>query len=120
MLLNPYILAAALAGAAASYAAGHYIGASRQEAQDIAASNAKLAETQAAYAKFENIVTKSLAAQLAAIRSTERIINHETQKIIERPVYRNVCLDADGVRLIEQARTSGNKTVSSSPAGKVP
>lgn len=31
------------------------------------------------------------------------VINHKVEKITERPVYRNVCLDADGVSALNEA-----------------
>ena len=34
-----------------------------------------------------------------------RTITKEVDKIIDRPVYRNVCVDPDGLRLINQALT---------------
>lgn len=43
-----------------------------------------------------------------------REITREVPKIIDRPVYRNVCVDADGVRLIERAVDAANGT----PAGR--
>jgi len=38
---------------------------------------------------------------------TETIIK-EVEKIVERPVYRNVCLDADGLSAINQGITSNS------------
>lgn len=37
-----------------------------------------------------------------------REITREVPKIIDRPVYRNVCVDADGVQLIERAVKAAN------------
>ena len=37
-----------------------------------------------------------------------REITREVPKVIDRPVYRNVCVDADGVRLIERAVEAAN------------
>lgn len=37
-----------------------------------------------------------------------REITREVPKIIDRPVYRNVCVDADGVQLIERAVEAAN------------
>lgn len=38
----------------------------------------------------------------------ERIQYVEVQKIVERPVYRNVCLDSDGVSVINAAIADSN------------
>ena len=37
-----------------------------------------------------------------------REITREVPKVIDRPVYRNVCIDADGVRLIGRAVEAAN------------
>lgn len=37
-----------------------------------------------------------------------REIYRETQKIVDRPVYRNVCFDGDGVRLLDQGVENAN------------
>lgn len=38
----------------------------------------------------------------------ERVRYVQVQKIVERPVYRNVCVDSDGVSVINAAITDGN------------
>lgn len=38
----------------------------------------------------------------------ERIQYVEVQKIVERPVYRNVCIDSDGLSVINAAIADGN------------
>lgn len=38
----------------------------------------------------------------------ERVRYVEVQKIVEKPVYRNVCVDSDGVSVINAAITDGN------------
>ncbi|MDK1683461.1 hypothetical protein [Acinetobacter terrestris] len=44
-------------------------------------------------------------------KETERVrtetITREVQKIVERPVYINTCIDDDGVRLINEAGNTG-------------
>lgn len=32
-----------------------------------------------------------------------RVINEEVERVVTKPVYRNVCLDADGLRALEHA-----------------
>ena len=61
---------------------------------------------------------KVLEQKLADLRANERTIEREKLKIIDRPVYLNTCLDVDGLRLIEAARTG--KTNPAEPADKVP
>ena len=38
----------------------------------------------------------------------ERVRYVQVQKIVEKPVYRNVCVDSDGVSVINAAITDGN------------
>ena len=38
----------------------------------------------------------------------ERVRYVEVQKIVEKPVYRNVCVDSDGVSVINAAIADGN------------
>lgn len=42
--------------------------------------------------------------RLDELRANEKVIEREKLKIVDRPVYRNQCLDDDGVSLINQAR----------------
>ncbi|HFC6371130.1 TPA: hypothetical protein ACFNM3_002104 [Neisseria lactamica] len=42
-------------------------------------------------------------AQKAAREEKERVRYVQVQKIVEKPVYRNVCLDADGLRELNAA-----------------
>lgn len=54
-------------------------------------------------------VQDTAAAEANVQRETVvREITREVPKIIDRPVYRNVCVDADGVRLIERAVDAAN------------
>lgn len=39
------------------------------------------------------------AGELARVQ----VITREVERVVEKPVYRNVCLDADGLRLVGQA-----------------
>ncbi|WP_454796919.1 hypothetical protein [Novosphingobium lindaniclasticum] len=49
-----------------------------------------------------------------------REIYHESQKVIERPVYRNVCVDADGVGLLDRAADTANADSLGAPPGTAP
>lgn len=46
-------------------------------------------------------------AQKAAREEKERVRHVQTLKIIEKPVYRNACFDADGVRELNAAVDDG-------------
>lgn len=51
------------------------------------------------------------------IRSAQRIktetITHQVQKIVERPIYLNTCLDADGLHKINELILSGSSKAAS-------
>lgn len=54
-------------------------------------------------------INDAKAAEADVQRETiVREITREVPKVIDRPVYRNVCVDADGVRLIERAVEAAN------------
>lgn len=76
----------------------------------------------ARYAKAEAALAKAVEANIAAAQANDlaaveastrretiiREIVRDTPKIIERPVYRNICVDADGVRLLDRAVAAAN------------
>lgn len=72
--------------------------------------------------KRESQIAVNLEARLAKFKAEQRVIDHETIKLVERPVYRNVCLDADGVRSINaSAGASIDPAVTpAKPATEVP
>jgi hypothetical protein len=57
------------------------------------------------FTKLETNVATTLEDKLKELRANEKIIYKESQKIVDRPVYHNDCLDADGLSLINRART---------------
>jgi len=87
----------------------------------------KLAQAEAvqnavdAFHELESKIASTLEDKLATLKANERVVERETIKIIDRPVYRNECLDADGLRLIEAARagkTEAGKSGDEVPATK--
>lgn len=76
--------------------------------------NDHLKAAAAAQEKREKqIVTAQAADTKAAEADVQREtivreITREVPKVIDRPVYRNVCVDADGMRLIERAVEAAN------------
>lgn len=103
----------ALAGAAYTY--GDSNGANRVIARNAKAEAAAVVAMQKAQARID-----AISSQLAEARRDQdtqfRTIYHEATKIIERPVYRNVCVDADGMRLLDRARETANANLGQ-PAG---
>ena len=41
--------------------------------------------------------------QRAQLRAQAQVITREIEHVVERPVYRDVCLDADGLRILSAA-----------------
>lgn len=111
MALNPiplpWMLAGGLATTIAAFVAGGYTG--RALCQ-----NGYFKASQKAEVKQDAVVVAAqsrdqLAANREVVRqSTVREIIREVPKIIDRPVYHNVCVDADGVQLLERAVAAAN------------
>ncbi|MFY5955796.1 hypothetical protein ACOUXA_00030 [Acinetobacter baumannii] len=75
--------------------------------QDIERKNLK------ALAEKQNQINKVSAdyEQVKAEQSTKvEYIEHEVQKIVERPVYKSSCIDDDGMRQINDLIKSGNSS----------
>ncbi len=49
-------------------------------------------------------------------QSTQREIVRESVRIVDRPVYRNQCIDGDGVRLLDRAADNANGDDPAAPA----
>ncbi len=50
-------------------------------------------------------VAQMLEERLQELRSNERVIHTREREIVDRPVYRNVCIDDDGLQVIEAYAT---------------
>lgn len=53
----------------------------------------------------------------------EQVVVKEVERVVERPVYRNVCLDDDGLRILNSdiaARTSSGVASSAVPSASTP
>lgn len=55
------------------------------------------------FADKESEVAILVSNKLRELRANERIIEHHTQEIIERPVYSNICIDDDGLFIINNS-----------------
>lgn len=116
----------ALAGALASCIAGiggffygTHVGAAQEQAAQKRADDAREAERRKLQGQMDAATERHQAAEFAR-QGDVREIYHESQKIIERPVYRNVCIDADGVRLLDRAAATANGDGVPGPAGAAP
>lgn len=106
-----------LAAVLIAFGAGWRVKAAFVAERDLAVMEARDAMI-AEYRANEAGKAQILENKLADLRANERIIEREKLKIIDRDVYHNVCLDADGLRLIEAARAG--KTDPAKPADEVP
>lgn len=59
-------------------------------------------------AAIDDVASRHAAASTAQTTET-REIYRETIRIVDRPVYRNQCADADGVQLLDRARANANR-----------
>ena len=86
--------------------AGFY-GGWKVQAWRYAASAAEAAEqareAQVLRAKSADAAAASHEAEREQLATEFKVITREVERIVEKPVYRNVCLDDDGLRVIGQA-----------------
>ena len=73
--------------------------------------------------KAELAASEKAAVELAAERAKRKIVKQKVttyvDKLVERPVYRNICLDADGLRCVN-ASLLGESGAGCKPEGGVP
>lgn len=121
-MINPYFVIAGLAALIIAFGGGSVFGyryADGQHAKADLAAQQQRQEFIDLQRSHEAKVSETLEAKLAELSANEKVIEREKIKIVERPVYRNQCLDSDGVRLIEAARV-GTAGDSSKPANPLP
>ena len=84
---------------------------------ELAAQEARV-EMIATVRAEEGRVAALVEDRLKELRANERTIEREKIKVVENPVYRNVCIDNDGLLLIERARAGA--TNPAKPADEMP
>lgn len=67
--------------------------------------------------KADQSIAAALESRLQELKSNETTIIREREKIVELPVYRNVCLEPSGVQLANDAK---NGRVTSKPINALP
>ena len=67
--------------------------------------------------KSDESIAKAWEVRLSELRANESTIIREREKIVDRPVYRNVCLDPSGVQLANDAK---NGRITSKPVDAMP
>lgn len=108
---------ALVAGVTYHYTAKHF---EAHEAATVAAIHAQeQAAVDAAIARA-NTAESDLATERQKSHVVYETITHEVDHVVDRPVYRADCLDADGLRLVNAALTgqaaSASVTASAVPA----
>lgn len=86
----------------AGFGSGWMVNGWRWEAKE-AAKLRELAEAQARADKRSYEASDGFEKDKENVRTVFKEIRVEVDKIIERPVYRNVCFDDDGLRKLERA-----------------
>ncbi|MEO7469417.1 MAG: hypothetical protein ABIV36_20605 [Sphingobium limneticum] len=104
------VLAAALAACAAGmggFLYGTGVGVAQEQAAQKRADDAHRAAVEKLQRQIDASTVRAQTAEYAR-QGNVREIYHESQKIVDRPVYRNVCVDADGVGLLDRAAATAN------------
>jgi hypothetical protein len=117
--LSHLALAGALAACVSGIGGFFYgtrVGVAQEQAAQRRADNAAEAMRRKLQGRIDASTERAQAAEYAR-QSGVREIYHESQKVIERPVYRNVCIDADGVRLLDRAAAIANGQSVARPSG---
>lgn len=110
----------ACAAGLGGYVHGIGVGEAREQAAQKRVDDARETERRKLQAQIDAATEVAQAAEYTR-QDQVREITRETQKVIERPVYRNLCVDADGVRLLDRAAAVANGAdprQSADPAGK--
>lgn len=95
--------------------AGWYFRGLLEDSRDLAELQGAQAAIEASMAR-ESSIASALETRLADLKANERVIEREKIKVVDRPVYRADCLDADGVRLVNAAKDGAAKPVAAVPA----
>lgn len=67
----------------------------------------------------ESVIAGVVEARLSRLDANERIIDRGIVREIQKPIYRNVCLGADALRLLNDA-AAGRAPDSTDPADPLP
>lgn len=102
LLITGGVALALLAGGA-----GYKLGTDLCEGRHARAALEQVKADEAAGDAVADVGTAHASAESARQAATKTIIR-EVPYVVTRPVYRNVCLDADGVRLLDAAVDAAN------------
>lgn len=120
--MNPYLIIAALVGAIALAGGAYWKGWSDRAARAEVATS-KVVEQSHQQAVSELTAANVPAAKLEQTNAQEKIvyrtITQQVDRIVDRPVYRDRCIDDDGLR-IARAAIAGAPTAAAEPDGAMP
>lgn len=97
-----------LASVVLAFLAGWLVKGWHQDSLELVAANAAQTAQEAAN-KREFDQAMALQGWLAKHAQNTREIVRETVKLVDRPVYHNVCLDDDGLRLANAAKNASGE-----------
>jgi Ni/Co efflux regulator RcnB len=103
-LIAAIVAAALLAG---TYAYGRSDGRAIERDKQAEARKAVEADRKQREQRVDQVAGGAAAAETQR-QDTVREIYRESHTVTERPVYRNVCVDADGMRLLDRAAGAAN------------
>lgn len=119
-MFNPYValggVLAFVAAVSGAFFEGKKVEAGEQARTKLTALTDAIADGKAKGAQINELEAER--QNLENLRqSAVREIYHETAKIIERPVYKTVCIDQDGVNLLDRAAdvASGHPSAQGGP-----
>ncbi len=73
-------------------------------------------EARLALERRADAAAQQLEQAREGIRAQQRVITREVERVVESPVYRDVCLDADGLQLVAKAAGAAASAGQPSPA----
>lgn len=91
----------------------------QEDSNRLAAKGAAEAVIAAAMAR-ESGIAEVVEQKLAGLQASETVIERGIIREIEKPIYRNVCLGDDAVRLLNAAASGEATSDPAKPAGAVP
>ena len=110
-------VAAAAVSLAIGFAGGWQVQAWRWDAADLKRLEAQRSEANRQIRAIDK-ASEGYEGDRAAIRTEFIEITKEVERVVQKPVYRNVCLDDDGLRQLERAAAATGYP--GQPAGGVP
>lgn len=106
------------------YNEGKWIGIESEQLRVAEIERARLEVTRDLQSQIDDLGMRQATIETQRQTAT-REVRLETERIIEKPVYRTVCVDADGLRVLDQAaniangRLSDNLTASDDATGTI-